>query len=157
MDFVVGLALAVVLWAGITLIVGIIPMIHRHNTTKGLQQTVKDVHKLLTPDETIACIARQGNISGWKDNVVATNNCTIIIIHRVKWRWWVKAVFEDVAWEDVWNVSTHETFGTADFRLITTNGRTLQLANLVKEQVQALLAICKERNRACLQRPTGGV
>ncbi len=143
MDFVVGLALAVVLWAGITLIVGIIPMIHRHRTTKGLQQTDKDVHKLLTPDETIVCIARQGNISGWKDTVVATNNR--IIIHRVKWRWWGKAVFEAVAWEDVQNATIDGLFSVAHFRLTTTGGRKLLIGNLVKEQARMLLTICHER------------
>ena len=123
--------------------VGITPMIHRHNTTKGLQQTDKDVHKLLTPDEIISCIARQGNISGWKDTVAATNKR--IIIHRIKWRWWGKAVFEDVAWEDVQNATIDGLFSIAHFRLTTTDGRKLLIGNLVKEQARALLTICHER------------
>ena len=137
------LAVVAALWIGATLMIGVIPAIHRHNATKNLNQTTKDVHTLLTPNETIVHIARQGNISGWSDTVVATNNR--IIIHRIKWRWWGKAVFEDVAWEDVQKATTEEGIGIAHFRLLTTDGHKLMVGNLVKAQAQALLVICNER------------
>ena len=145
MGFIVDLAVVSVLWIGATMLIGVIPTIHRHNTTKNLKQTSKDVHPLLTPNETIVHIARQGNISGWNDTVVATDNR--IIIHRIKWRWWGKAVFEDVAWEDVQNATTSKVsgFGLAHFHLLTTDGRKFMVGNLVKAQAQALLAICNER------------
>ena len=153
MGFIVDLAVVSVLWIGATMLIGVIPTIHRHNTTKNLKQTSKDVHTLLTPNETIVHIARQGNISGWNDTVVATDNR--IIIHRIKWRWWGKAVFEDVAWEDVQIATTSKVsgFGLAHFQLLTTDGRKFMVGNLVKAQAQALLAICNDRRRgACTVR-----
>ena len=145
MGFAVDLAVIPLLWIGFTMMIGVIPAIHRHNTTKNLKQTGKDVHTLLTPNETILHIAHQGGISGWNDTVVATNNR--IIVHRIKWRWWGKAVFEDVAWEDARNATTSKVsgFGLAHFQLLTTDGRKLMVGNLVKDQSQALLAICDER------------
>ena len=88
-------------------------------------------------------VARQGNISGWNDTVVATNNR--IIVHRIKWRWLGKAVYEEVAWEDVQNATIDGLFGLANLHLTTTDGRKLLVGNLVKTQAQALLAICNER------------
>ena len=82
MGFAMDLAVVFVLWIGATMMIGVIPAIHRHKTTKNLKQTSKDVHALLTANETVLLIARQGNTSGWNDKVVATNNR--IIIHRIK-------------------------------------------------------------------------
>lgn len=121
-----------------------VPIRHTDTTqeTESLQRVAVEVSKILTPNEEILYIARQGNValSLRKDSVVATSNRVIAYRPGLLGR----VVFQDFLWQDVEDAKISQGFLSTEFTVTTAQGEPLVVGGLDKDQAKRLYAICQQ-------------
>ena len=111
-------------------------------STETLKKIAAEVGRILTPNEELLYIALQNAtaMSIKKDSVVATTNRVIIyqpsLLGRVD--------FTDFLWQDVANARIRQGMLSTEFSAETTDGRSVVVGGLDKDQAKRLYGICQQ-------------
>lgn len=107
-----------------------------------VQDVAREVAKILTANEEILYVALQNitALSVRPDAAVATTNRLVLYRPAVLGR----VEFDDVQWQDVRNARIDQGVLSTTLHVETVDGRTLDLADLDKEQAKRLYAISQQ-------------
>ena len=111
-------------------------------STVSLQRVAAEVARILTPNEELLYIALQNAtaLSIRKDSVVATSNRVIVYQPSVLGR----VDFTDFLWQDVANARIKQGMLSTEFSAETTDGRSVVVGGLDKDQAKRLYGICQQ-------------
>src|SRR5688500_5829926 len=111
-------------------------------STETLKNVAAEVGRILTPNEELLYIALQNAtaLSLRKDSVVATSNRVIVYQPSVLGR----VDFTDFLWQDVANARIRQGMLSTEFSAETTDGRSVVVGGLDKDQAKRLYGICQQ-------------